>query len=221
MGGRGVYSYSGNSGEAIDDTSLGKYAVASLNRGTAAGTTTEAAIARFREQLMDKKVEYSAYIDDAGYVHSLGSTNKEGETLVAPLSTVAKEKGVSTVIHNHPHGGKDGQKWGGPFSEDDLVFIADAYSRTGGKVNRMVATAREGTYSAKVRKNVSVEQASAAAKRANRDLKGKRFQSERALWDAVNHAYTSEFAKIGIDITFSPQGKRTGKLITKKLGNYW
>ena len=85
----------------------------------------------------------------------------------------------------------------------------------------MVATAREGTYSAKVRKNVSVEQASAAAKRANRDLKGKRFQSERALWDAVNHAYTSEFAKIGIDITFSPQGKRTGKLITKKLGNYW
>ena len=220
MGGRGVYSYSENSGGAIRDTSLGKYAVASLNRGTAAGTTTEAAIARFREQLIDKKAEYSAYIDDAGYVHSLGSTNKEGETSVAPLSTVAKEKGVSTVIHNHPHGGRDGRKWGGPFSEDVLVFVVDAYSGTGGKVKRMVATACEGTYSAKVRKNVSVKQARAAAERADRDVRGKIFQSEKAMWNAANHAYTSEFAKIGIDITFSPQGKKTGKLITKKLGNY-
>ncbi len=55
LGGRGVYSYSGNSSGSIDDTPLGTYAVASLNRGIADGTTTEAAIARFREQLMDKK----------------------------------------------------------------------------------------------------------------------------------------------------------------------
>lgn len=169
---------------------------------------------------MDKKVEYSAYIDDAGYVHFLGSTNKEGETSVAPSSTVAKEKGVSTVIHNHPHGGRDGRKWGGPFSEDVLVFIVDAYSRTGGKVKRMVATAREGTYSAKVRKNVSVKQARAAAERADRDVRGKIFQSEKALWDAVNHAYTSEFAKIGIDITFAAQSKRSSRLVTRKIGNY-
>lgn len=220
MGGRGVYSYSGNSSGSIDDTPLGMYAVASLNRGIADGTTTEAAIARFREQLMNKKVEYSAYIDDAGYVHSLGSTNREGETKVAPMSSIAKEKGVSTIIHNHPSGGEDGRKWGGPFSKEDLAFIASANLRSSGKINRMVATAREGTYSATVRKRVSVRQAMRAAKRADDALKGKKFQSEKAMWNALNDAYTSEFAKIGIDITFTKQGKKTGKLVTKKLGNY-
>lgn len=59
-----------------------------------------------------------------------------------------------------------------------------------------------------------------AAKRADDALKGKKFQSEKAMWNALNDAYTSEFAKIGIDITFTKQGKKTGKLVTKKLGNY-
>lgn len=109
MGGRGAYSYSGGGGGAKNNTPLDAYAVASLNRGTAKGTTPDAAISRFREQLMDKKVEYSAYIDDAGYVHALGSTGKEGSTKIAPLSSVAKERGVSTIVHNHPHGGPMGE----------------------------------------------------------------------------------------------------------------
>ena len=220
MGGRGSISYSGGRSGSEDNTPLGKYAVASLNRGAAAGTTTESAVARFREQLMDKKVEYSAYIDDAGYVHSLGSTNKEGSTKVAPLSSVAKEKGVSTIIHNHPNGGSDGRKWGGPFSEADLSYIARAYSQTGGRLNRIVATSREGTYSASVKRTVSQKQVRAAAQRADDAVTGKRFQSERAMWNAVNKAYTSEFAKIGIDITFAAQSKRSSKLVTRKIGNY-
>ena len=40
------------------------------------------------------------------------------------------------------------------------------------------------------------------------------------MWHAVNSAYTSEFAKIGIDISFTAQSKKTGKLVTKKLGYY-
>lgn len=220
MGGRGSISYSGGMPDSGDNTPLGKYAVASLNRGTAAGTTTESAIARFREQLMDKKVEYSAYIDDAGYVHSLGSTNKEGSTKVAPLSSVAKEKGISTIIHNHPNGGSDGRKWGGPLSEADLSHIARAYSQTGGRVKRIVATSREGTYSASVKRSVSQKQVRAAAQRADDAVTGKRFQSERAMWNAVNKAYTSEFAKIGINITFDAQSKRSSKLVTRKIGNY-
>lgn len=220
MGGRGSISYSGGRSGSRDNTPLGKYAVASLNRGIAAGTTTESAIARFREQLIDKKVEYSAYIDDAGYVHSLGSTNKEGSTKVAPLSSVAKEKGISTIIHNHPNGGSDGRKWGGPLSEDDLSFVASAHAMTGGRVNRIVATSREGTYSARVRNSVSQKQVNAAARRADNAVKGRTFPSERAMWRAVNSAYTSEFAKIGIDISFTAQSKKTGKLVTKKLGYY-
>lgn len=115
MGGRGAYSYSGGGGGAKNNTPLDAYAVASLNRGTAKGTTPDAAISRFREQLMDKKVEYSAYIDDAGYVHALGSTGKEGSTKIAPLSSVAKERGVSTIVHNHPHGGVRWAKMGRSF----------------------------------------------------------------------------------------------------------
>ena len=139
MGGRGSYSYSGKR-SAKDGSTLSAYAVASLNKGAAGGTTVESAIARFREQLMDNRYEHSAYIDDAGYVHALGSTGNEGSTRVAPLSAVAHEKGASTIIHNHPHGGADGRKWGGPLSGGDLEYIASAYNRSGGRVKRIVAT---------------------------------------------------------------------------------
>lgn len=159
MGGRGTYSYSKNSSTSIGNGDpLTAYAVASLNKGSAKGTTVSSAINRFREQMMDKKVEYSAYIDNSGYIHALGSTNKEGSTKVAPVSAVAKEKGISTIIHNHPYGTSDGRKWGGSFSEGDMAYIASAYANSGGKINRIIATAREGTYSAKVTKQVSREQ---------------------------------------------------------------
>ena len=219
MGGRGAYSYSAG-GQSRDTTPLTAYAVASLNRGVAKGTTTESAISRFREQLMDAKVEYSAYIDDAGYVHALGSTGKEGQTKVAPLSAIAKEKGVSTIVHNHPHGTSDGRKWGGPFSEGDLAYVANAYAVTGGKVNRIVATSNEGTYSARVTRRVTQGEVKAAAKRADSAVKGKKYQSELAMWRAVSVAYTSEFAKLGINITYTKQRKRSGKLVTKKVGTY-
>lgn len=169
---------------------------------------------------MDKKVEYSAYIDDSGYVHALGSTGKEGSTRVAPLSAVAKEKGVSTVVHNHPHGGSDGRIWGGPLSAADLRYIATAHSLTEGRVNRIVATSNEGTYSARVTRRVTGRQVSAAAKKADGSLSGKKFQSEKAMWKAVNEAYTREFGKIGIDITFAPQRKRSSRLVTEKTGTY-
>ena len=219
MGGRGAFSYSG--GSSIGSSApLSAYAVASLNKGVAKGTTVDAAINRFREQLMDAKVEYSAYVDDAGYIHSLGSTGQEGSTKVASLSTVAKEKGVSTIVHNHPHGGSDGRAWGGPFSEADLKYIASAYSLSNGKVNRIVATSNEGTYSAKVTKFVTQSQVAKAAAKANSQVKGKTYQSEIAMWRAVNSAYTSEFAKIGINITFTGQNKKSSRLVTQKIGTY-
>ena len=219
MGGRGSYSYSGG-GRIKDSTPLSSYAVASLNRGAARGTSPQAAIGRFREQMMDKSHEFSAYLDDAGYFHALGSTGKEGSTKVAPLSAVAKEKGVSTVVHNHPHGGSDGRKWGGPLSEGDLAYIASAYQLSGGRVNRIVATSNEGTYTARVTRAVSQKQVSSAAARAEKTLKGKKYQSEIAMWRAVNSAYTSEFGKIGVKISYERQPKRSGKLVTQKTGTY-
>lgn len=59
-----------------------------------------------------------------------------------------------------------------------------------------------------------------AASRADASLKGKKFQSERAMWRAVNDAYTSEFGKIGISISFTGQKKRSSKLTTQKTGTY-
>ena len=219
MGGRGAYSYSGGS-SISDSTPLSAYAAASLNKGAAKGTTTEQAINRFREQMMDKKHEFSAYIDDAGYIHALGSTGKEGSTKVAPLSAVAHEKGVSTIIHNHPFGGSDKRKWGGPFAQGDLQYIAAAHRASGGKVKRIVATSNEGTYTAVVKKGVSDKQVKAAAARAEKAVKGKKYQSEIAMWRAVNSAYTSEFAKIGIDISYKKQPKKSKKLVTQKTGVY-
>lgn len=175
MGGRGSYSYSGKR-SAKDGSTLSAYAVASLNKGTAGGTTVESAIARFREQLMDNRYEHSAYIDDAGYVHALGSTGNEGSTRVAPLSAVAHEKGVST--------------------------------------------SNEGTYSALVTKSVSGKAVKSAAKRADASVMSRKYQSEIAMWRAMNKAYTSEFAKIGIEISYEKQPKKSGLLVTQKTGTY-
>lgn len=169
---------------------------------------------------MNEKVEYSAYIDDFGYIHALGSTGKEGSTKVAPASEVAKEGNVSTIIHNHPFGGSDGRKWGGPFSEGDLSYIASAYAASNGKINRIVATSNEGTYSARVTKPVTQKQVRDAARRADAAVKGRKFQSEIAMWRAVNSAYTSEFDKIGVKITYDKQGKRSDRFVTQKTGTY-
>jgi hypothetical protein len=203
MGGRGAYSYSGMGGGVPDNAPLSAYAVASLNRGIAGGTSVESAMSRFREQLMSQKHEYSAYIDDSGYIHALGSTGKEGSTKVAPLSAVAKEKGISTVIHNHPFGGSDGRRYGGPLSDGDLRYLVNAHIASGGRVKRMVATSNEGTYSALITKSVSRRQVNKAISRAERKLdNGKKYQSEIAMWREVNKVYTSEFAKIGVKISY-------------------
>lgn len=171
--------------------------------------------------MMKEKYEHSAYIDDQGYIHALGSIGKEGSTKIAPLSAVAKEKGVSTIIHNHPFGGSDGRKWGGPLSSADLRYVVSAYLESGGKINRMIATSNEGTYSARVTKVVTHKQANAAIRRAEKSLKnGKKYQSEIAMWRAVNKAYTSEFAKIGVNITFESRSKKSKKLVTQKIGQY-
>lgn len=221
MGGRGSYSYSGGErGGRGPGEPLQAFAVASLNKGTAGGTSPEAAVARFREQLMDSKYEHSAFIDDNGYVHALGSTKQEGRTKVASLSTVAKQKGVSSIIHNHPFGGSDGRKYGGPLSKGDLRYIAQAYAASNGKVNRMIATSNEGTYSARVTKSVSLGQVDRAARKADASLKGKNFRSEKAMWRAVNDAYTKEFGKIGINISYDKQAKRSKKLVTQRTGTY-
>lgn len=219
MGGRGAYSYSGG-GSIGDSTPLSAYAAASLNSGIAKGTSVDSAVNRFREQMMDKRHEFSAYIDDSGYIHALGSTGKEGSTKVAPLTAVAHEKGISTIIHNHPFGGSDGRKWGGPFSQGDLEYIASAHRSSGGKVKRIVATSNEGTYTAVVKKSVSNESVKRAAARADSAVRGKKYQSEIAMWRAVNDAYTSEFAKIGITISYEKQPKRRKKLVTQKTGVY-
>ena len=89
MGGRGSYSYSGKR-SAKDGSTLSAYAVASLNKGTAGGTTVESAIARFREQLMDNRYEHSAYIDDAGYVHALGFVLLFGLMIIVTFNDVVR-----------------------------------------------------------------------------------------------------------------------------------
>ena len=221
MGGRGSVSYSGSREHTGGkEQPLTAYAVASLNKGVSSGTTSDDAMNRFRDQMMDKKVEYSAYIDDNGYIHALGSSGKEGSTGVAPFENLRNEKGNLTVIHNHPHGTSDGRIWGGSFSENDLRYVATAYYVTNGKVNRIVATAREGTYIANVKRKVTDKQVRRAAARAEKNAKKEKYTSEKAMWRNVNAAYAKEFGKIGIEITFTDKKVTRDKLATQKTGTY-
>lgn len=103
--------------------------------------------------------------------------------------------------------------------DDHIEFVGDLTDEQI-KAYRIVATSNEGTYSARVTKTVSQRQVTQAASRADASLKGKKFQSERAMWRAVNDAYTSEFGKIGISISFTGQKKRSSKLTTQKTGTY-
>lgn len=220
MGGRGVYSFGGNSGSVSNGQPLKAYAVAALNSGTAGGTSVESAIERFREQTVSEKYEYSAYIDSAGYIHSLASESSEDGTRLAPLGTVSKEVGIIAVTHNHPSAAGTSRKWGGPLSDDDYYALYNTYRQSGGNVTRMVATAREGTYQARIMKPVTRKQISNAIKNATGTLKGSKRQSEWAMWKAVHDTYSKEFAKIGIEVQFAKQRKAKGKLVTQQIGVY-
>lgn len=106
-------------------------------------------------------------------------------------------------------------------SEADLEHITSAYNLSNGKINTMIATAREGTYSAKVTKRMTDKQFKKAVNNAEASLGGKKYQSEGGMWKAVNKAYTSEFAKIGVMIAFERQHKTNGNLVTQKIGTYY
>lgn len=239
MGGRGVSSFSSNKSKSANDLiSFDEYAVASLNKGTTKGTSWETAIERFANQLYDEKVEYSAYIDNNGYIHALASTQEKGETGVIPISKLKNEKGVETVIHNHPH--NENRLYGGGFSGDDYSYIADAYNRTNGQVKFMVATSNEGIYVARVLKRTDVDNVEDAHKRAvkktdkaaesiRKRTKGKTTEEkeksfQKNYWKVYNDNCTKELEEVGIYTMFAPAGNKDkidGKLITQKLkGGY-
>ena len=101
-----------------------------------------------------------------------------------------------------------------------MQYIAYAHKASGGRINEIIATSNEGIYKAKVTKKVSKQQVRNAAKNSDNLLKGKVFQSEISMWKAMNDAYTSEFAKIGIKINYEKKSKHSKKLITQKIGQY-
>ena len=220
MGSRGTYSFTAVQRQTIADEELDAFAVASLNVGTAKGTTPDKAIERFRQQLMNESVEYSAYLDSNGYFHALGSTGYEGETAIASLKTVAKEKAITTIVHNHPNGGLDNRKWGGPFSKEDLIVLAQKNATSSGQIKQMVATAREGIYKAKITKRVTSSQVEKAANKAEKSIENKIYWSEKGMWKLIHNACAKEFDRIGIKISFEKQRKKKGKLITQKIGTY-
>lgn len=227
MGGRGAYSASGLSMEHdrghANNVPLSLYATASLNKGSAVGTTPEAAASRFREQLLGSHVEYSAYIDRAGYVHALAGTGEKGSTGIVPLSRLVHEKGITTLIHNHPHFGD--RAYGGTFSAADIKTAFRNYVATKGTVNTIKATAKEGTYTAVVTKNVynkrvTEDSIAAAANRAEtRAWRGKTFSTKKEMWQAIHTETAKEMANLGINISFKPAINATkGKLVTQKIG---
>ena len=218
MGGRGGISFSSkNTSGGIQNASrLDEFAVADLNTHNAKGASMDTAIVKFYMKTRNEKKEYSAYIDNNGYVHALASSGKEGKTGVIPASKLKNEKGKETVIHNHPHGGS--RKYGGPLSSADYTYIAAAYIQTKGQVKQIIATSNEGVYRARVVRKPSVTSVKAAAKRAETKTASKKYSSEKALWKAYNDNSAKELLKQGIVVTFTPfNHKSSDKLVTQKI----
>lgn len=69
-----------------------------------------------------------------------------------PLSQLAHEKGITTLIHNHPHFGSC--MYDGTFFAADIKIAFRNYVETKEAVNTIKATAKEGTYIAVVTKNI-------------------------------------------------------------------
>lgn len=198
-------------------SSLDPYAIGSLNTGISKGTTYDDAVQRFREQLIKQKNEFSAYVDESGYIHALASSGTKDHTGVLPSSNVKNEKGITTIIHNHPHFG--GRIYGGTFSEDDLQYVVREFAISRGKINTIIATAKEGIYTARVSKNVSERALSNAYSRAEKAVKNKRYLTRKAAWADFHGALAKEMGKknIGIQLSFSNNATKKNKLVTQKL----
>ena len=140
-----------------------------------------------------------------------------------PLSQFAHEKGITTVIHNHPHFGD--RAYGGTFSAADIRNAFRNYVATKGAVNTIKATAKEGTYVAVVTKNIYNKRvtegkiAAAADKAKARAWRGKTFSTKKAMWQAIHTETAKEMANLGINISFKPAINATkSKLVTQKIG---
>lgn len=139
------------------------------------------------------------------------------------LSQLAHEKGITTLIHNHPHFGN--RAYGGTFSKADITVAVKNYVATKGVVNTIKATAKEGTYIAVVTKNIYNKRvtedsiATAANKAETRAWRGKTFSTRKAMWQAIHTETAKEMANLGINISFKPATNATkGKLVTQKIG---
>lgn len=138
-----------------------------------------------------------------------------------PLSQLAHEKGITTLIHNHPHFGN--RAYGGTFSKADITVAVKNYVATKGVVNTIKATAKEGTYIAVVTKNIYSKGvnknkiARAASRAAKNAWDGKTFSTKKAMWQALHTETAKEMAKLGIVITFKPAKKHIRRnLLLKK-----
>ena len=138
-----------------------------------------------------------------------------------PLSQFAHEKGITTVIHNHPHFGD--RAYGGTFSAADIRIAFRNYVATKGAVNTIKATAKEGT--SVVTKNIYNKRvtegkiAAAADKAKARAWRGKTFSTKKAMWQAIHTETAKEMANLGINISFKPAINATkSKLVTQKIG---
>lgn len=116
-------------------------------------------------------------------------------TGVMPLSQLAHEKGITTLIHNHPHFGN--HAYGGTFSKVDVTVAVKNYVATKGVVNTIKATAKEGTYIAVVTKNIY-------RKGVNK------YKIARAASRAAKNAWDGK--------TFSTKKANKKKLVTQKIG---
>lgn len=115
-----------------------------------------------------------------------------------PLSQLAHEKGITTLIHNHPHFGN--RAYGGTFSKADITVAVKNYVATKGAVNTIKATAKEGTYIAVVTKNIY-------SKGVNKN------KIARAASRAAKNAWDGK--------TFSTKKKQCGRLYILKELKRW
>ncbi len=204
MGGRGSISFTYTDHRSKDGAIYIRKPVARLNTGGGGGASVEVTIEKFRKAYKNDDFMHSAYVDEFGFAHALGTSMQSTYTTVTPLKSIKTASNPMAIVLNQP--ARINDTFGGSFSSASLNYLGISHGLSSGKTREMYLTAPEGTYKARIRghKAPSQEDISGAHNKAKSLTTERKYYSKRSMWKSYNKNLTDEMDKIGIDITFNP-----------------
>jgi hypothetical protein len=193
MGGRGAYSASYRAAEGVSGGApANTIPHAPFNRAVAGRASEELTVGRFAQLTKNSKREKVIVLDSRGY--AIAAAVGDGRSVGIPAPKRGK---IAAIVHNHPG------TYGGTFSDHDIRAFGNYYKRSGTRT--LYATAKEGTYSLKVKSSRSDVDGFAKAyndalPKLNRQAsrRGKAFGTRQGGVDVYHAWFTVNARKFGI-----------------------